>query len=148
MRSQEIAAGFLRTVGVLLIVLGIVHTIATPHIRDLLGNSSTEVYQRAVGPTLLNHVLMGILLLPLGYTTWLAASVQNRHSAWARRVLMVNGIVLLTLPASIAVFMRRPEYYTAPLFLTGVILVAIISLLSIVAACLLGRSGSGSGAIS
>jgi hypothetical protein len=66
--------------------------------------------------------------------------------------LLVNGIVLLTLPASIAVFMRRPEYYTAPLFLTGVILVTVISLLTIVAACLVGRgvahSGSGSRAIS
>ncbi|HXM64015.1 MAG TPA: hypothetical protein VN950_24345 [Terriglobales bacterium] len=152
MRSQEIAAGFLRAVGVLLIVLGIVHTVATPHIRDLLGESSTEVYQRAVGPTLLNHVLMGILLLPLGYTTWLAAASQNRNAAWARRILTVNGIVLLTLPASIAIFMRRPEYYTAPLFLTGVILVTIISLLTIVAAWLVGRDGahsaSGSGAIS
>jgi len=152
MRSEEIAAGFLRAVGVLLIVLGVVHTIATPHIRDLLGDSSSEVYQRAVGPTLLNHVLMGILLLPLGYTTWLAAASQNRYAPWARRVLMVNGIVLLTLPAAIAVFMRRPEYYTAPLFLTGVILVTVISLLTIVAAWLIGRGrahlGSGSGAIS
>jgi hypothetical protein len=51
MRSEEIAAGFLRGVGLLLIVLGIVHTMATPHIRDLLGESSSEVYQRAVGPT-------------------------------------------------------------------------------------------------
>ncbi len=150
MRSEEIAAGFLRAVGVLLIVLGVVHTIATPHIRDLLGDSSSEVYQRAVGPTLLNHVLMGILLLPLGYTTWLAAAAQNRNAAWARRVLMVNGIVLLTLPASIAVFIRRPEYYTAPLFLTGVILVTVISLLTIVAAWMIKRGGarSGSGAIS
>ena len=150
MRSQEIAAVFLRTVGVLLVVLGVVHTIATPHIRDLLGDRSTEVYQRAVGPTLLNHVLMGILLLPLGYTTWLAAAAQNRNAAWARRVLMVNGIVLLTLPASIAVFMRRPEYYTAPLFLTGVILVTLISLLTIVAAWMIrrGAAKSASGAIS
>jgi uncharacterized membrane protein len=150
MRSQEIAAVFLRTVGLLLVVLGVVHTIATPHIRDLLGDSSTEVYQRAVGPTLLNHVLMGILLLPLGYTTWLAAAVQNRNEAWARRVLMVNGIVLLTLPASIAVFMRRPEYYTAPLFLAGVSLVTVIPLLTIVAAWMIrrGAAKSASGAIS
>jgi hypothetical protein len=150
MRSQEVAAVFLRAVGVLLVVLGVVHTIATPHIRDLLGDSSSEVYQRAVGPTLLNHVLMGILLLPLGYTTWLAAAAQNRNAAWARRVLMVNGIVLLTLPASIAVFMRRPEYYTAPLFLTGVILVTLISLLTIVAAWMIrrGAAKSASGAIS
>jgi hypothetical protein len=150
MRSEEIAARFLRAADVLLVVLGVVHTIATPHIRDLLGDSSSEVYQRAVGPTLLNHVLMGILLLPLGYTTWLAAAAQNRNAAWARRVLMVNGIVLLTLPASIAVFIRRPEYYTAPLFLTGVILVTVISLLTIVAAWMIKRGGarSGSGAIS
>jgi hypothetical protein len=140
MRSEELAAGFLRAVGVLLIVLGVVHTIATPHIRDLLGDSSTEVYQHAVGPTLLNHVLMGILLLPLGYTTWLAAAAQNRNAAWARRVLVANGIVLLTFPACIAMFMRRPEYYTAPLFLTGVALVTVISLLTVVAAWLVGRS--------
>jgi hypothetical protein len=150
MRSQEIAAVFLRSVSVLLVVLGVVHTIATPHIRDLLGDSSSEVYQRAVGPTLLNHVLMGILLLPLGYTTWLAAAAQNRNAAWARRVLMVNGIVLLTLPASIAVFMRRPEYYTAPLFLAGVSLVTVISVLTIAAAWMIRRgvARSDSGAIS
>jgi hypothetical protein len=150
MRSQEVAAVFLRAVGVLLVVLGVVHTIATPHIRDLLGDSSSEVYQRAVGPTLLNHVLMGILLLPLGYTTWLAAAAQNRNAAWARRVLLVNGIVLLTLPICLAIFMRRPEYYTAPLFLTGVILVTLISLLTIVAAWMIrrGAAKSASGAIS
>jgi hypothetical protein len=144
MRSQAIAAGFLRAVGVLLIVLGLVHSAATPHIRDLLGQSSSEVYQRAVGPTLLNHVLMGILLLPLGYTTWLAASVQNRNAAWARRVLVLNGIVLLTFPVAIAVFMRRPEYYAAPLFLAGVILVTVISLLTLVAAWLTGRASTSS----
>jgi hypothetical protein len=144
MRSQEIAAVFLRTVGLLLVVLGVVHTIATPHIRDLLGDSSSEVYQRAAGPTLLNHVLMGILLLPLGYTTWLAAAAQNRNAAWARRVLLVNGIVLLTLPICLAIFMRRPEYYAAPLFLTGVILVTLISLLTIVAAWMIRRGAAGS----
>ena len=117
MRAQEIAAGFLRAVGLLLVVLGLVHLAATPYIPPLLGDSSSVVYQRAVGPTLLNHVLVGILLLPLGFTTWLAAAVQNRNQTWARRLLVVNGVVLLTFPVSLALFMRRPEYYTAPLFL-------------------------------
>jgi hypothetical protein len=143
MRSQEIAAGFLRAVGVLLVVLGFVHLAATPFIPPLLGESSTEVYQRAVGPTLLNHVLFGILLLPLGYTTWLAASARNRNEMWARRVLVINGVVLLTFPVCLAIFMRRPEYYTASLFLFAVTLVAVISLLTIVAAWLVRRSGSG-----
>ncbi|HSY65363.1 MAG TPA: hypothetical protein VK829_12245 [Terriglobales bacterium] len=139
MRSQEIAAAFLRAVGLLLIVLGLVHLAATPHIPPLLGESSSAVYQRAVGPTLLNHVLFGILILPLGYTTWLAAARQNRNETWASRVLLINGMVLLAFPISLAVFMRRPEYYTAPLFLVAVILVAVISLMTIAAAWLVRR---------
>ncbi len=140
MRAQEIAAGFLRAVGLLLIVLGFVHLAATPFIPPLLGESSSEVYQRALGPTLLNHVLFGILLLPLGYTTWLAASAQNRNQTWARRVLVLNGVVLLTFPVALAIFMRRPEYYAAPLFLAAVMLVAVISLLTVVAAWLVVRN--------
>ena len=139
MRSQEIAAAFLRAVGLLLIVLGLVHLAATPHIPPLLGESSSAVYQRAVGPTLLNHVLFGILIIPLGYTTWLAAARQNRNETWASRVLLINGMVLLAFPISLAVFMRRPEYYTAPLFLVAVILVAVISLMTIAAAWLVRR---------
>jgi len=63
---------------------------------------------------------------------------------------MVNGIVLLTLPICLAIFMRRPEYYTAPLFLTGVILVTLISLLTIIAAWMIKRGAArgDSGAIS
>ena len=102
---------------------------ATPHIPGLLSGSPPAVYERAVGPTLLNHVLVGILLLPLGYTTWLAAASRERNEAWATRTLIANTMVTFTLPVSIVVFMRRPEYYTRPLFLTGVGLVAIISLL-------------------
>jgi hypothetical protein len=151
MRSQAIAAGFLRAVGLLLIILGVVHLAATPYIPPLLGESSSGVYQRAVGPTLLNHVLFGILLLPLGYTTWLAAAEQNRNAGWARRVLAVNAVALLTFPVSLALFMHRPEYYTAPLFLAAVTLVAVISLLAVVAACLVARGtlrGNVSGQIS
>ena len=38
-------------------------------------------------------------------------------------------MAVLSLPVSIVAFMRRPEYYAAPLFLAGVVLVAILSLL-------------------
>ncbi len=148
MRSQEIAAGFLRAVGLLLVILGLVHLAATPYIPPLFGDSSSVVYQRAVGPTLLDHVLFGILLLPLGYTTWLAAGIQNRNQTWARRLLVVNGDALLAFPLALGLFMRRPEYYTAPLFLTAVILVTAISLMTLIAACLVGRGRVSSGNVS
>ena len=141
MNTQTISARFLRSVGVLLIILGLVHLAATPHIPFLLRGSPPAVYDRAVGPTLLNHVLAGILLLPLGYTTWLAVSLRERDKASATRILMANTIVILTLPLSIAVFMRRLEYYTSPLFLVGVGLVAIISLLMLLSTCAIIRNG-------
>lgn len=137
--APKIAARLLRAAGALLIILGIVHLVATSLIAQLLDGAQDPVYQRAVGPALLNHVLVGILLIPLGYTTWLASSIRNRTEGWARRVLVVNGLVMLTLPISIAMFMRQPEYYHAPLFVTGVSLVAIVSLLMVGAACVLLR---------
>jgi len=144
--TQSIAALFLRSAGGLLFILGLVHLAATPHIPALLDGSPPAVYEQAVGPTLLNHVLVGILLLPIGYTTWLAATPKERGQAWAIRTLVANAIVVLTLPVSIAVFMRRAEYYTSPLFLTGVVLVAALSLLMMVATYHLVRGrGSVSG---
>lgn len=130
MNKQGVAARFLRAVGVALVVLGLVHTAATPHIPSLLSGSPPAVYERAVGPTLLNHVLVGILLLPLGYTTWLAAS-RERNEGWARRTLIANTIVMLMLPVSIAVFMPPRVLRGAALSHRG--LVAIISLLMVVA---------------
>ena len=139
MSLDKVIPMFLRGVGGLLVTLGVVHLAATPHIPALLNGSPPAVYQQAVGPTLLNHVLVGILLLPLGYTTWLGAAATTRGEQWAKRVLTINAIVFLTLPVSIAAFMRRPQYYTAPLFLTGVVLVGIISLLVTVAVWILLR---------
>lgn len=129
MNTQRTAARFLRGAGGLLFALGLVHLAATPHIPALLNGSPSVVYERAVGPTLLNHVLVGILLLPLGYTTWVAAAEGNRGEAWSTRMLIFNTSVVFTLPLAIVIFMRRPEYYTSPLFLTGVGLVAIVSVL-------------------
>jgi hypothetical protein len=128
-QTHKAATVYLQAVGGLLILLGLVHIAATPHIPELLRGSALSVYERAVGPTLLNHVLVGILLVPLGFTTWLAAVASERGEEWAVRVLVANTIVVLALPLSIAVFMHRPEYYTAPLFLSGVLLAVLISLL-------------------
>jgi hypothetical protein len=133
------AARCLQVIGGLLIVLGLVHLAATPHIPELLRGSSLAVYEQAVGPTLLNHVLVGILLLPLGFSTWLAAVASEQGESWAPRIVIANAVVVFTLPLSIVVFMRRPEYYTAPLFLTGVLLAIVISLLMAVATVSLVR---------
>lgn len=124
---------YLRGSGLLLIALGIVHLAATPHIPDLLRKMPASGYQRAIGPTLLNHVLVGVLLLPLGYSQWLAAGELRQESKWAKQLLVVNALTVLALPILLAIFMRRPEYYRSPLFVIGVALVALVSMLTVFA---------------
>jgi uncharacterized membrane protein len=84
-------------------------------------------------------VLVGVLLLPLGYTTWLAAAPGVHAEKWATRVLIGNALVVLSFPMAILLFMRRPEYYTAPLFFSAVILVSVLAVLTAAATALLIR---------
>ena len=77
-------------------------------------------------------------MLPLGYITWFAAGACNLGKEWARRVLGINAVAVLTMPALIILLMRRPEYYTSPLFLAAG-LSAAASLLMVAAGLLLLR---------
>lgn len=140
MNTHKIATRYLQAVGVLLISLSVIHIAATPHIPELLRGSPVAVYERAVGPTLLNHFLVGILLVPLGFTTWLAAAAFERGEGWALRVLVMNTAVVFALPLSLAVFMHRQEYYRAPLFLGGALLAVLISLVMALATLSLVRT--------
>jgi hypothetical protein len=137
--NTNIAKRILQLVGGLLIALGLVHIAATPHIPELLRGTPSVVYERALGPTLLNHILVGILLIPLGFTTSVAASASTPREPWVRRILWLNTVVVFCLPLSVAVFMRRAEFYTSPLFLSAVLLTLIISCLTGVAAFSLTR---------
>ena len=108
-------------------MLGVVHLAATPHIPRLLDGMPGAARQFALGPTLLNHVLVGVLLLPLGLTTWVAAAELHHGETWAKLIIRANALAVLSLPLTIVIFMRQPEYYRAPLFVVGVALVALMA---------------------
>ena len=97
----------LRTSGALLIVLGVVHLAATSHIPPILNAMrTTEGYTLARGATLFNHVMTGILLLPLGVSTWLTASSVHWAERWARTILLFNSFAMACAPTSIVVYGR------------------------------------------
>ncbi|HKE26161.1 MAG TPA: hypothetical protein VKB88_27580 [Bryobacteraceae bacterium] len=131
----------LRLSGVLLIILGVLHLAATSHIAPLLSPMrASEGYPLARGATLLNHVMTGILLLPLGVSTWAAASTTYWAPSWARTVLMFNSLAMLCAPISVMVFMGDPAYLRAPLFLAGVCLATAVPILMLVALWRLRRT--------
>jgi hypothetical protein len=108
---------------VLLILLGIVHLVATPHIASLIRHStSVEAANMLVPPMLLNHVLVGVLLLPLGWLMLYAARHSAARVAWAQVVVRTTTVTVATLPVILLALMGF-RYFDAPLFVLGTALV-------------------------
>jgi hypothetical protein len=134
MGRREFSRAVLRASGIVLILLGGVHLLATPEIPHLLDGLPAKARAFAIGPTLLNHVLVGVLLMPLGVSTWSAASKRNIAEPWAKLTLTVNSLAVLALPISLMMFMRQPQYYSSWLFLSGAMLATLTAVLFAIAA--------------
>jgi|HubBroStandDraft_6_1064221.scaffolds.fasta_scaffold00225_17 hypothetical protein len=112
--------------GILLILLGVIHLIATPF---LIGWSSRQLRSEhaslVIAAMRLNHILVGILLIPLGLSTFWSGKALEQ--SWALRLATVNAIVLLCLPVLLVTTMPV-ESLDAPLFR--------LAILVVIAACL------------
>jgi len=115
----------------LLLLLGIVHLVATPHIAALIRHSVSQgASDNLIPPMLLNHILVGVLLLPLGFLTIYAAP----HSArWAQVIVRTTALTVATLPLTLLALMGV-RYFDAPLFVVGFLLVVAASVTLLLAA--------------
>jgi hypothetical protein len=121
----------LRFGGVLLIVLGILHLAVTPLIAQFVwrGASPTAVGW-LIPPMLLNHVVVGILLLPLGSLTVYAAPHAARGEHWALVVSRVIAATVATLPPTLF-FLMGTAYDAVPFrWATGIVCAASVTLLA------------------
>ena len=75
-----------------------------------------------VPPMLLNHVLVGVLLLPLGWLMLYAARHSAARVAWAQVVVRTTAVTVATLPVTLLALMGF-RYFDAPLFVLGAALV-------------------------
>jgi hypothetical protein len=127
--------GLLRGGGVALISLGLVHTAATPHIATLIRRSTTAaVAQWLTPPMLLNHVLAGVLLIPLGYLTVYAAPHSVRGASWAQMIVRTVSVSAASLPIALFSLMGTRYFLDAPLFVLGVALTVVAVLVLLTAA--------------
>ena len=121
--SKSTHLWLLRGSGALLVLLGIVHLVATPHISSLIRHSTSAGEANVlIPPMLLNHVLVGVLLLPLGYLTLYAAPHSAAGAAWAQVVVRTAAVTIATLPVTLLALMGA-RYFDAPLFVLGAALV-------------------------
>jgi hypothetical protein len=83
---------------------------------------------------LLNHVLVSVLLMPLGYLAFYAAPHSVAGARWARVTVRVVALSVATLPIVLISIMGARYFYDAPLFLVGAALAVVAALALLVAA--------------
>jgi hypothetical protein len=133
--QPSIRVRLLRGAGILLLALGIVHLVATPHIATLLRRSASPAAAGwLIPPMLLNHILVGVLLLPLGYLTVYAAPYAASGVSWAQVVVRTTALAVATLPIALITLMGTRYYFDAPLFVAGAALTVIVALTLLIGA--------------
>jgi hypothetical protein len=130
-RHRGLASTLFTAIGVLLVLLGAVHLVALPWLRDwfisVVGRGSpTEP------ALLLDHVISVPLLTALGILTAYAARALANGAVWARVVCLTSASVVVTLPiATIAVV--PADYLRGPAFAVAVAILGIATALAVVA---------------
>ena len=116
----------LRVGGILLVILGALHLAVTPVIADLVARGvSANAAGWLTPPMLLNHVLVGILLLPLGCLIAYAAPHTAAGARWALIVSRVIAVTVAALPPTLFLVMGTRYFDAVPfLIATGIICVA------------------------
>jgi len=131
---RKLRATILLVWGALLVALGVLHLAVTPIISRLLhGSMSAEAADWLAAPMLLNHVFVGILLLPLGALVAFAAPHAADGARWAVVVVRVTAAAVATLPVVLFVLMGA-RYFEAVPFVVATAIVCIASVVMLAAA--------------
>ena len=132
--SAELRKFILRFAGAMLIILGVLHLAVTPFIARLIAENVTEeVRVWLTPPMLLNHIVVGVLLLPLGILTFYAAPSAVIDEPWALIVTRVSAVTVTILPLVLFLLMGDRYFGAAP-FVVATAIVCVVALTLLAAA--------------
>jgi peptidoglycan/LPS O-acetylase OafA/YrhL len=128
MDRSALAARILKTDGVLLLVVALIHLAATPFALPFVSSQSTPQAFVQIGPPfLLSFIVVGILLVPIGLSTLYCADSFRRGERWARVICGFNALGVFLLPVALVVIMPA-RYFRAIPFLVAATLVWIVAI--------------------
>lgn len=108
MDRRLLASRVILVVGVLLLVVAAIHLAITSLLKEaVFGRVLTPDMMLIVGPPfVLNHIVVGILLVPLGFATLYSAGGIRAGERWAWVISFSIGLALLSLPVVLVLVMR------------------------------------------
>ena len=126
MNRLLISSRVLKVQGVLLLSAAAIHLLVIPKLRGVLVRMlSAADFQFVWPPFLLNHAVVGILLMSVGASTLFSAGGIRTGERWSWWIEMINALTILSLPLVLAVVMER-RYFSAPPFLVAAILITAL----------------------
>ena len=128
MDRSALAASILKIDGIVLLVVAAIHLSATPLVLNFVSSQSTAAGYAQIKPLfLLSFTVVGILLIPIGLSTFFCANPIRRGEPLARSICCFNAISILMLPVVLMLTMPV-KYFSAIPFLTATILVSLVAL--------------------
>jgi hypothetical protein len=125
--SIPLRKAVLKSGGAMLIGLGMLHLAVTPFVREfIVQHTIPGNVERFTPPMLLNHIVVGILLLPLGILTYYAASFAVAGEKWALFVVRLSACSTILLPIALFLIMGA-RYFGAVPFVIATVLVSVSS---------------------
>ena len=132
--SPNLRRFILKFAGAMQIGLGILHLAVSPFIINFIKqNTIVGNVEWFLPPMLLNHVVVGILLLPLGILTDYAASHATVGEHWALFIVRTSAVSTVLLPLALFLLMGN-RYSSAIPFVVATIIVSVASLILVIAA--------------
>jgi len=129
MSRLRIVSVLIRVLGAMVVLVALLHLYSTKLIIVHVLSKITDVKLRAfIAPGyVLDHVVVGILLLPIGLNMWSSAKGVGKGQRWAWTSNLTFCIAILTTPVWIMLLMSFREM-SSPLFLMASILMAFIGI--------------------
>ena len=134
-KNREIGSFVLIGAGCLLIATGILHVTITSLLYHWFSLFVPRGLHIVGPPFLLNHLIVGVLLVSTGLTTIVGALGVRKGDALSWTVVAVNTVAVVFLPLLLVILMRGP-YYNAPAFKVAEVLVWLSALIMIIATTL------------
>jgi hypothetical protein len=128
MRKLTICGRLLVAEGVLLLVVAAIHLLVIPVLKKVLARILTPHDMAFVwAPFVLNHAVVGVLLIPLGISTIYAGLHLKTRALWAYRIALLNAATVMCLPVVLFTVMDR-SYFSALPFLIASVLVCLVAI--------------------
>ena len=132
MNRRSVVARILMLDGFLLIVVSALYFLMTNMATTWLEERLSPLEKSEVEPIFrLNHIAVGILLIPLALSTFYCAWGVKKGQHWSRVVSLINGLSILALPATLSWFMGA-QYYGSIMFLLATLLIVVIGITMLV----------------